>query len=178
MTGVARHGARKAPQTATAAIDGEEEHMPNRAYNPEDFWTGVLFLCISAFFIWGGYGLESGTMARIGPGFFPHWIAVGLGMLGLYLLVKGLATRGGSLGPWGVRGIVMVTGSLVLFGLSMSYGMGLVVSGIATMAAAALAAPHVRWIPMLAVAAVVVACSAVLFVTLLGLPFPLWPELR
>jgi putative tricarboxylic transport membrane protein len=149
--------------------------LRNWNYHPQDLWSGVLFIAISAAFLWAGARLEVGTANLMGPGFFPDMIAGSLGLVGAVLVVRGLIRRGEGLGTWGVRGMIGVTASLVVFGLA-AHTLGLAISGLLAIFTSTLAAPKVRWVEALVVSVAAVAACCVVFVYGIGLNIPIWPD--
>ena len=91
-----------------------EVKMPIR--NPRDFWSGVLFtlLGVGALAIGSQYTL--GTAARMGPGYFPRILGILLIVLGVAIALRALRVRGEAMPRFRVRPLVVVLGSVVLFG--------------------------------------------------------------
>ena len=58
-----------------------------RIRSPRDFWAGLAFIAIAAAFIYMASGYRYGTAQRMGPGFFPIYVAGFLGLLGLVVFV-------------------------------------------------------------------------------------------
>ena len=55
--------------------------------NYKDFMSGVMFIAFGAFFAILGRGYQMGTPAKMGSGYFPFWLGVVLGLLGLAVQV-------------------------------------------------------------------------------------------
>ena len=55
---------------------------------PRDLVSGLFWLAVAIFAVIQGVALKLGTLNRPGPGFFPFWGGVVLGLLSLVLLVK------------------------------------------------------------------------------------------
>ncbi len=60
---------------------------------PRDLVSGLFWLAVAVFAVVQGFALKLGTLNRPGPGFFPFWSGVVLGLLSLVLLVKSLTKR-------------------------------------------------------------------------------------
>jgi hypothetical protein len=74
-----------------------------------------------------------------------------------------------------VKSAAIIIGSTLLFALALTYA-GLVIAVIVlVVAASAAVGRQIKW-QTYALAAGLAAFSALLFVTLLGLPVPLWPN--
>ena len=57
---------------------------------PRDLVSGLFWLAVAGFAIVQGVALQLGTLSRPGPGFFPFWGGVVLGVLALVLLATSL----------------------------------------------------------------------------------------
>src|SRR5437879_13720115 len=94
--------------------------------HPKDFFAGLIFVAfgIAAIVIGSNYPL--GTAARMGPGYFPRILGILLILLGAALTLRALRLKGGSLPRWKWRPTLVVSGSVVLFGLIVTHvGRGL-----------------------------------------------------
>jgi putative tricarboxylic transport membrane protein len=80
---------------------------------PRDRVSGLAWLAVAIFVAVQSFALKLGTLHRPGPGFFPFWGAVVLGLLSVILLVS--RPRGVSASASGVRSwtLVMVAGALL-----------------------------------------------------------------
>ncbi len=63
---------------------------------PRDLVSGLFWLAVAVFAALQGLTLKLGSLNRPGPGFFPFWGGVVLGLLSLLLLVSSFKTRAGS----------------------------------------------------------------------------------
>jgi hypothetical protein len=133
---------------------------------------GALFACIGLFFVVDAWlTLQVGEAASMGPGYFP----IGLGGL---LIVLGLVIGFGESGhdardlpplPW--RGVVLITGAVLFFGLtvrSLGFGPSLLVSTFV----AGLATGRLKPVPALVLSVVVALFSIAIFVIGLRMPYP------
>lgn len=147
--------------------------MPSFIRNPKDFFTGIILLATAAFFVYGILELEIGSAFRMGPGYFPMLLTGMLGLLALGILINGLRSDGEPIGalPW--RGLILITFSIVLFGLTLR-GLGLVPSLVLTVLLSTFASDD--WDARTSIGATVVlvlACVGI-FVKGLGLPLSLF----
>jgi len=145
-----------------------------RIRHPKDFWAGVLFIAfgLTAFGIALNYPL--GTAGRMGPGYFPRGLGLILAALGAILVIRGMRLPGEQI-QWGsARPLLIVLGSVVLFGLVVAK-LGLVLSTILLILTSSTASTEFRWkaavISALCLAAFVVAA----FVYGLKLQLPALP---
>jgi hypothetical protein len=54
--------------------------------NKQDFWSGVMFILLGLGFAWKATSYSMGTAARMGPGYFPHWLGIIIATLRWILL--------------------------------------------------------------------------------------------
>jgi len=148
-----------------------------RITNPKDFWAGALFVAIGLGTIVLGSRYTLGSAARMGPGYFPRILGILLIVLGAVLAVRATRTLGPPLPRFGWRPLVVVLGSVVLFGAIVNW-MGVALSTVILIVAASAASREFR--PREAViAGVLLATLAVgVFVIGLQLQLPIWPGQR
>lgn len=141
---------------------------------PRDVVGGVLVVAIGFGFFMVGRELETGTSFRMGPGYFPTILS--FLMMGLGAVMAGLALRKppeeGALGqvPW--RGIILVIGATVFFGLTLR-GIGLAPAVLIVVLATAWASRYASLRASVPLALGLAAFCTFLFVRALGLPLPL-----
>ena len=58
--------------------------------NKQDFWSGVMFTLLGLGFAWKATSYSMGTAARMGPGYFPHWLGIIMAVLGAVILLGSL----------------------------------------------------------------------------------------
>ena len=97
---------------------------------------GVATLVIS-----GRYAL--GTAARMGPGYFPRILGLLLIAIGIVLAVRATRTAGGSLPRFQWRPLVVVLGSVVMFG-AVVHIVGVALSTVMLIVAASAASREFR----------------------------------
>ena len=114
-----------------------------------------------------------GTTLRMGPGYFPTVLGGILILFGLYLLAVGLRSSETISGSWSLRAMIMLPLAFVLFGLLMTHA-GFVPALVVLIFCSALAGPQFRLLEVLLLSVGLTALSVVLFVWLLGLPYPLF----
>lgn len=145
-----------------------------RIRHPKDFVAGLLFVVIGTGAIVLGSNYALGSAARMGPGYFPRLLGILLVVLGAALALRSLRVDGPPLPGWRWRPVVVVLGSVVLFGAIVNYA-GLVLSTIVLIVLASAASDEFR--PKEAVISGVL--LAVLAVAVFGiglkLQIPIWP---
>ena len=110
--------------------------------HPKDFYSGLIFIAfgVAAIVIASNYAL--GTAARMGPGYFPRILGIGLILLGAALSLRSLRINGEPIAKWHWRPTVIVLGSVVMFGYIVNFA-GLVISTILLILLASWASTHV-----------------------------------
>ena len=143
-----------------------------RVQAPQDLVAGASLLAISLFSLWAAAPLDAGRMNAPGPGLLPRFLALLLGVSGLWLVGLSLLRPGESLGRWPLRGPLLIALSVVAFALTIRVP-GLVVAGPAAMLVAGAASPETRWRELAVFSAAVTAVCTLLFRSLLHLPIPI-----
>jgi hypothetical protein len=154
----------------------------------KDFASGVMFGVTGAAFAWNAAtAYNVGTAAQMGPGYFPLVLGLVLVMLGGFIMFFSLVVEtpdGGVIGGVAWRPLVCILGANVLFGVMLGGlpslaipSMGLVAAIYALCGLALLADTSSftlrRW---LVLSSVLAAGSYVVFIELLKLTLPVWPE--
>jgi putative tricarboxylic transport membrane protein len=155
-------------------------HHPGwRLLARKDVLAGLMFMGTALFGLVASRKYPVGDALRMGTGYVPRflcWVLLGLGAC---VLLQGFRAGSAELAPsegvtaW--RPAVLVTSSLVVFGLTLER-LGLVVSVLLLIGIGALAARSLRLVETLAAAIVLVALSWAIFIVGLGLTIPVWPE--
>jgi len=137
--------------------------------HPKDFWSGLIFLALAAGFGWMAQGYAMGRAIKMGPGYFPTVLAGILALIGLITFLRSFVLEGEAVSRFTFRGIAIVLGAMVLFGLLLRGG-GLVVAILVLVATSAAASVHFRWQVAAALAVGLAAFCVAVFVLGLGLP--------
>lgn len=142
--------------------------------SPKDLLAGLLFIAlgIAAIAIAANYTL--GTAARMGPGYFPRILGILLIALGAILALRSARLNGNPLPGWKWRPVLVVLGSVVIFGLIVNR-VGVVVSTILLIVMSSAASHEFR--PREAVVSGILLAALAVGVFLIGLKLqlPIWP---
>ena len=149
----------------------------SRTLGSEWIPPGLFFIVLGAVALWVSRDYPFGNLNRMGPGYFPRMLSVGLICLGVLIVRQGLSGLAGAKGirAGPDRSFWLIPLSLVVFGLSVE-PLG-VVAGLALTLAVAGAAHREARIKEVAISIVTLIVLCVLiFVVALKLPLRLWPE--
>lgn len=130
----------------------------------------LIVIGVAAVYIAKDYRL--GSMSRMGPGYFPIFLGVILILFGLNVMVKGPIKGEKIQGNWSLRALILLTLSLVLFGVLMEH-VGLIPALVVLIFGSASAGKEFRLVEICLLTVVLTGLSVVLFVWGLGLPYPL-----
>jgi hypothetical protein len=145
-----------------------------RIRNPRDFWSGALFtgIGIAAVILGSRYAL--GSAARMGPGYFPRILGLLLVLLGGILAVRATQTSGPAVPRFKWRPLVIVLGSVVLFG-AIVRTVGVALSTVILIVLASAASREFRPVEASIVGIALAALAVGVFVVGLQLQLPIWP---
>ncbi len=146
-----------------------------RIRSPRDFFAGLAFIAIAGAFIWMALGYRYGTAQRMGPGFFPIWVGGFLALIGLAVMLRSFVIKGPAIDPIGFRQLFVTLAAVAIFGLVLTQ-FGIVAAILALVIVGSLADPESRVWETIVLAVFLAAFSVGMFVYLLGLPLPVWPE--
>ena len=139
----------------------------------QDSALGAFFVAIGAIALFMARDYQFGTANRMGPGYFPTIISALLVLTGIAILMRGRFSGADIIGDVGWKPLVIVAGSIFMFGLLVqNLGLPLAVMMLATATATASVRFRLDW-KATAGAAAFSACCSILFIDLLGLPIPL-----
>jgi hypothetical protein len=144
--------------------------------HPKDFVAGLLFVAFGVAAIWIGSHYSLGTAARMGPGYFPRILGILLIVLGAALALRALRLSGPPLPRWHWKPVIVVLGSVALFGIVVNLA-GLVLSTIFLIVAASAASHEFRPRESVVAAVVLAAVAVGIFVYGIKLQLPIWPAL-
>jgi hypothetical protein len=142
--------------------------------NPKDFLAGLIFVAFGIAAIVLGSAYPLGTAARMGPGYFPRILGILLIVLGGALALRSLSLVGTPLPGWRWRPVIVVLGSVVVFGMVVTH-IGLVLSTIGLIVASSAASHEFRPKEALVSGLLLAALAVGVFVIGLKLVIPIWP---
>ncbi|MEW6451618.1 MAG: tripartite tricarboxylate transporter TctB family protein [Pseudomonadota bacterium] len=146
-----------------------------RVQNQQDFYGGMalIFLALIAFV--ASNDLPGMRGFAFGPGTAPRLFAFALALLSIVVAVGGVLVKGPQIEPYKLRGLILITASILVFAATIR-PLGLIIASFASMMTCAAAAEDIKWRESILWAAVLTAFCAVLFPYGLNLPFQLWPR--
>jgi len=156
-------------------IDARDHADPMRIRSPKDFWAGLIFIAIGSGFILLAQQYRLGDLHRMGPAMFPTLVGALLAGLGAVIVLRAFLSGGERVPRFYARPIGLSLLAIVLFGIVLQW-LGLVAAVAVLVLVGAQASREVRPLETLALAAVMIVFSVSVFVWLLGLPLPLWPN--
>jgi hypothetical protein len=139
--------------------------------SPQDLFAALAVLAVSAVVLWGLSRITTARFASISPTLFPRICAYALGIGGIMLLIRAFTHQGPKVEPFELRGLVLVTLSVVLFGF-LTPVVGYVIAGFLTVVIGGLGSREARLKELLLVGAGLAALCLVLFTYILGLSVP------
>lgn len=144
-----------------------------RVRSPQDFGAAVVFMLIGLAGIYFGKDLTLGTSARMGPGYFPTIISSLIFLLGAFIGLRSLAVEGPPIGVLQFRPLILVIGSILVFGVLINR-VGLAIAAITLTLVAGYARRNVNLKENLVLGAGLAIFTIVVFVYALGQPLPAW----
>jgi hypothetical protein len=143
--------------------------------SPKDFWAGLFFIGAAAAFIGLSRRYGMGNMHRMGPALFPTLVGALLAGLGLVIALRAFAIDGPPVPRLHARPIIISLGAILLFGVALAH-VGLIAAIAVLVMVSAIASRESKSLETIGLAAALIAFSVAVFVWLLGLPIPIWPE--
>jgi hypothetical protein len=147
---------------------------PRRSFvrGPQNFVAGLALIALALFAIWLLSDLSQGTLRAMGPAMLPRWLAIGVGLCGVALVVFGIIRDGDGLEKWTFRGPIFVAIGIVAFALTIRV-FGLVVAGPLALIIGGFASDETRPIELVVFAAIMTAFCIGLFRYMLNQPMPI-----
>lgn len=149
----------------------------SRALASEWIPPGLFFIALGMAALWLSRDYPVGDLNRMGPGYFPRMLSVGMICLGVLIVRQGLPDLAGGKGIRNGldRSIWLIPLSLVVFGLSVE-PLGVVIALAMTLAVAGFAHRESRVTEVAISIMTLIVLSVLIFVVALKLPLHLWPE--
>jgi hypothetical protein len=143
--------------------------------NRRRLYAGLIIVVSGLAGVFFARNLPFGSAAAMGPGFLPticSWLIVVLGVL---IATRSLHEKAEALDRVVPRPVLMVSLAIGIFALLVERA-GLGITVFLTAFVASYAGPA-RLVETLVLALIAAVATVVVFVLLLGLPIPLWPDL-
>jgi hypothetical protein len=151
----------------------KETGGPSVKIDRKDLGAGAIFVAFGAYFAISSVAqLRLGTAFRMGPGYFPLFVAGLLTALGLAIIVRGLSRTSSPFGSIAWRGLVLLTLAPALFALTVER-LGLAISVMLTVLISAFASRQMGLVTALATAVVLTVFCVLVFSYGLGVPVPI-----
>ena len=145
--------------------------------NKQDFWSGVMFILLGLGFAWKATSYSMGTSARMGPGYFPHWLGILMAILGAVVLLSSFRKKAEEteIDPFDFKILGIIISSIVVFGLALR-PLGLIISLLLLVLISSTASHEHSWKVSIYNAIFLAVLCWLSFVKGLGLVFPIWPS--
>jgi hypothetical protein len=143
--------------------------------NVPDLAFGVFLVALGALAFGLASDLTVGTAASMGPGYVPRGLSILIMVYGIVLGVRAAFTGREPFPAVAWRPLILILASVALFGILLPVA-GLAVTSIVVVVCAGFAAYDVRLRENAILALALAIFAVVLFVTVLGLPIPVWPR--
>ncbi len=143
--------------------------------NVPDLAFAAFLIALGAFAFALASELSAGTAAAMGPGYVPRALALLIMVYGVVLMARAAVAGWQAFPAIAVRPLLMVCASVALFAILLPIA-GLAATSFAVVVCAGFAAYDVRWRENLGLAVALAAFAVLLFVAVLGLPIPIWPQ--
>jgi Tripartite tricarboxylate transporter TctB family len=141
-----------------------------------DVLAGLMFIAFGSWGLIAAADLEIGTLAEMGPAYFPRAICGILILLGVAITLTGFPKGSATLvEPWALRPIAMVSIASLAFAALLERA-GIVLAITATVFIGVRAGERLKLLPLVALTAALILASVALFVWALGMRIPVWPR--
>ncbi len=145
--------------------------------NKQDFWSGVMFILLGLGFAWKATSYSMGTAARMGPGYFPHWLGILMAILGVVILLTSIRKKAEEteIDRFDFKILAIIISSIVIFGLALR-PLGLIISLFLLVMISSQASHEHSWKVSFLNSMFLILLCWLSFVKGLGLVFPIWPS--
>jgi hypothetical protein len=144
--------------------------------NPKDFWAGLVYVAFGVAAIVIALNYPVGSAGRMGPGYFPRALGILLIVLGAILVLRALRLRGTPMSFPTYKPLLIIIGSVVLFGLVAGpMKLGLVAATIVLILVSSWASDEFWWKEAVISSIILAAFTVAAFAYGLKLQLPVWP---
>lgn len=137
----------------------------------KDFWSGLLYIFFGLIAVVMARDYGMGTALKMGAAYFPTVLGWLLILIGAISLIRGFIIPGTPIGALAFKGLVMVVGATLIFGLTVR-GAGLAVAIPILIVISAAASSRFSWKSTLLMAAGLTLFCVLVFLKGLGVPLP------
>ncbi|QDO98270.1 tripartite tricarboxylate transporter TctB family protein [Ferrovibrio terrae] len=148
--------------------------MPKRIDWP-DLLLGLFLLLVATLTLVATRKLGIGTAANMGPGYMPRVIAIAVMLFGAFFTGRGLLRSHLGIARVQLRSLIAIPLAVALFSLLVEFA-GLAIASLVTIIVAAYATHEFRAREAVIFGVAIAALSVLLFVQVLSLPLPIWPD--
>lgn len=138
-----------------------------------DVLAGIGIVALSLGFGFGAISYDIGSLARMQAGFFPLVLGVIGTLLGVALIIMGLARQGEIPRPPALRPLLFISAAFIAFSLTIDR-LGLIPAIVICGTIAAKATPSTTWREALMLSAGLAVAIWLLFIVLLSMPIRVW----
>ncbi len=142
--------------------------------SPKDFWAGALYIAFGLATILISLNYPVGTAGRMGPGYFPRGLGALIALLGIVLCARGIRIEGPRIWLGSPKPLVVVLGSVVLFGFAIPL-VGMALATLLLVMTSSMASSEFRWKEALIASVALAAFAVGAFAYALGVQMPIWP---
>jgi len=139
-----------------------------------DFLAGLLFVVLGIAAGIGAVGYRFGTPSNMGAGFVPLCLSVIVALLGVGIIIKSRSSSEEKLSVGNLWPLAVIVVALILFALLLR-PLGFALTAVATTFVVTFAGPRITLLQRVLPSVILAVFSTIIFITLLGLPIPIWP---
>ncbi len=143
--------------------------------SPKDLWAGLMFVAFGLFFLFVARKYRMGSAMSMGPGYFPAILGGLMAAIGGIVVFQSFVLRGEGVPAFSFRPLFLVILSLLLYGYLLQ-PMGMVLALAFLVFVSAFAGHEFDFKEVLIFSVVAIFFSVLIFIKVLGLPYPLWPK--
>ena len=144
-----------------------------RIRSQQDFGAAIILIAIGLAGLWFGRDYEIGTVARMGPGYMPALLSIGLLVFGGIIGLRAVTADGPPIEPGRWYPAVAILLCVLLFAFLIDSA-GLAPATFMVAVLAAFASPDVRWKQVLALGVALTIFCVLVFVYGLRQPIPVF----
>lgn len=137
----------------------------------KDLLAGLIYIFFGASAILIARDYNMGTAFKMGPAYFPTVLSMLLIAVGSISVLRAFILPGSPIGAISIKGLLLVTASIVFFGL-MVRGAGVAIALPLLLFISAAASTKFRWQTTLMIAAGLTLFCVLVFLKGLGIPLP------